>query len=408
MRNCTHFILFSLSLIISLNPCFADSQNNRPRRMLSFDTALCHLTNSMFCQSLTPSSEQVRTPILFVDNSKEEEGDGSFAYPFNNFVLVEEHSQEGDIIYVLPSDSTKGMDQGITLKDRQWLIGLDTLSSAPTISKAEGNVIHLANDNTIMGFKIIAHSGWGIYGENIHNAALCNNEIFSSDPTPQAGAIYLTNASGIIDIEGNDISSGSSPFFYGIRLDNVGTITAHTKLYGNIIENCETGISVVGSAHTTTYSTISHNMLERCNTESIYIRSSDSAFHSANIFSNRINAFAGYGFQVISTSLQPMQVQLHENQIHDCATGASLSTQSGGQLIADVKNNIFLHNKELGLLAQTSESGFDFFSLDLRNNANTSIYMLSNGNVAATLQVEPTESNLGEVILQGSVNETNP
>lgn len=390
--------LFSSILIFAFASGFAeDSSNSRHRRMLSFDTALRHLNGALFDNEASDLPGETRIAILFVDSNSSEEGDGSLTNPYNNISLAQEHSKEGDVIYVFPNSSPNGMDKGFVLKDRQCLIGLDTLSEAPTLTNLEGNVIQLANDNTILGFKIIAHEGWAIYGENIHNVELYGNEIILEGDALLKGGIYLSNISGIANIEGNFIKSTESNGQHGIMIQNNGTLTAHLNLYGNGIENFETGIAILGLDNSTTYSRMAHNIAQDCKTACIDAESCDSAFHSTHIFDNKLTLSDGHGLLVTSSSIQPMQAKVNENQMYRCGIGASLSTGKGGQLVGDVKHNIILQSKDIGFIAQTSPTGFDTFNLNLNENASTNGFLLVNGNPGAIFNVESSAGNIGEI-----------
>jgi len=79
--------------------------------------------------STKKSKDVARDPVTglpltfyFVDNNSNSAG--TFESPFPTLALAEAAAAEGDVIYVFPGDGTDtGMDAGITLKNRQSLVG---------------------------------------------------------------------------------------------------------------------------------------------------------------------------------------------------------------------------------------------------------------------------------------------
>jgi len=106
--------------------------------------------------------------VVFVDNSRTEEGTGSYEKPFRRLVLAQQYSSRDDVIYV--AEGSAPYDESLSLKRGQiWVgsaFGLETLRSdqleldAPVIAamKGTGPVINgtvtLAGDNLFAGFTV--------------------------------------------------------------------------------------------------------------------------------------------------------------------------------------------------------------------------------------------------------------
>jgi hypothetical protein len=114
-------------------------------------------------------------------------GDGSRNRPFATLAQVEQASQPGDTIRVLPS--TRPLDGGIQLKDNQRLVGDgDPVTKAqaggarPTITNTtsaryHGDAVRLANNTLVQNIHIDGASRAGIFGVNAARAQIRNNLI---------------------------------------------------------------------------------------------------------------------------------------------------------------------------------------------------------------------------------------
>ncbi len=142
----------------------------------------------------------------FVDNTSSSLG--TFESPFSSLLDAQNNSSPNDVIYVFPGNGTdQGMNHGIVLKNGQLLLGssvshqipttigmitLKTLSKkAPTITNIGGDVVVLANHNTVSGFSIPLTSGHGLKGSGISDLKATNNSFITSDS--ELNGIYLIN-----------------------------------------------------------------------------------------------------------------------------------------------------------------------------------------------------------------------
>lgn len=104
--------------------------------------------------------------FVFVDNTSSSLG--TYESPYPTLAQAEANSKAGDVIYVFPGDGTsKGYDAGITLKDRQSLVGSGApfevqsqfgsqmipaqTAAKPILTHPTSTVIMLAKDNTLSG-----------------------------------------------------------------------------------------------------------------------------------------------------------------------------------------------------------------------------------------------------------------
>jgi hypothetical protein len=152
------------------------------------------LLAAVLLMSMAGASEAASTWYVKADAA--DGGDGSRSRPFATLEQVEGASQPGDTIRVMPS--TRPLDGGIQLKDRQRLTGLGdpvtkaTASGArPTITNTRatrynGDAVRLANNNLVENIHIDGAARSGILGVNavrpeIRGALVTNNMIQGND-----------------------------------------------------------------------------------------------------------------------------------------------------------------------------------------------------------------------------------
>jgi hypothetical protein len=155
--------------------------------------------------------------VIFVDN--ESHSAGTFESPYALLADAETNSSPGDIIYVFPGDGTAtGMNDGITLKDGQYLLGASiphgintnlgfvTIPSFaqtyPVIGNTGGDVIQTGNSNVISGLAINNVNGAGIVSADIRGLTVDTNVIFGNNSFT---GVDLTNISGQLLMTNNQI-----------------------------------------------------------------------------------------------------------------------------------------------------------------------------------------------------------
>lgn len=161
--------------------------------------------------SISPSSEgrisSGRT--LYVSALADPGGDGSRAAPFSSLQALEQASQAGDDLVVLPvSLDVPALDGGITLKPHQRLLGggpdvvqhrdnaavagAAVLNALPRIRntnllRLEGDAVRLAELSEVRNLVITESARGGIYGLNVPGASVHGNDLSGYNTTCTVG-----------------------------------------------------------------------------------------------------------------------------------------------------------------------------------------------------------------------------
>ncbi len=177
--------------------------------------------------------------VYHVDNNAAAGGDGTFERPFDNLAAAEAASADDDIIFVREGGgTTRNMDQGITLKPGQLLLGdgvrhlipladgtnfllcndLDGLR--PTITNVGvGNAVNLSSRNTVRGFVIDGSAG-GLQNGISGNSGFTLTDGIIEDVTivgnPILDGVFLNNIAGDWTFARNDIQTARD----GISIQN--------------------------------------------------------------------------------------------------------------------------------------------------------------------------------------------
>ena len=134
--------------------------------------------------------------VVHVDNTADASiEDGTRERPFNQLLDAEANSSPNDIIFVHTGDGTSNLlDRGIRLQNGQFLLGegsshllaiqngqnfqfgVDNAALRPVLTNVGGgNVVTLANNNTVRSFTIDAEgANNGIFGQNVFNPIIEN------------------------------------------------------------------------------------------------------------------------------------------------------------------------------------------------------------------------------------------
>lgn len=139
------------------------------------------------------------SPTWYVSAEAPEGGDGSRARPFSSLQQLEEHSQPGDTLVVLPAPlDIAPLDGGIALKPGQRLLGggpevlqhrhgaavagAAELSALPrlqnsSVLRLNGDVVRLAEGSEVRNLVITSAMRGAIYGKNVPGAVVQGNDI---------------------------------------------------------------------------------------------------------------------------------------------------------------------------------------------------------------------------------------
>src|SRR6266550_1421683 len=135
------------------------------------------LISTAILVAISASAQAAGRRVVYVDNSRSEEGDGSADHPFKRLASAERHSLPSDIIYV--AETPAPYQDGIALKQGQMLIGsaygleaeradFHIEIDAPIIAAIRGpgpaitGTVQLSGDNLVAGCTIITRQMPGI------------------------------------------------------------------------------------------------------------------------------------------------------------------------------------------------------------------------------------------------------
>ena len=209
----------------------------------------------------------ISSSVVHIDNVKgSATGDGSFENPYDSFAscIGKACDTTGSFIYVgaggISSTVAPYDTMTFMMANSQSLFGRGVSlfglggDAAPTLTAA-GNVINLANNNEVAGFKINGAGGHGIYGLNSNNFNIHDNQITGS---AASGIGLYFNEAGPTSVTGtiaNNTISGSGA--YGISLQTTlknptgKTFTQNFSIANNTITGNGNGIDVENWAYDT-------------------------------------------------------------------------------------------------------------------------------------------------------------
>lgn len=185
--------------------------------------------------------------LIFVDNTMTWPGAGTFEAPFHSLALAEQHSTEGQTIYILPGDGTsRHLDSGIILKSGQHLHGPgtdllidDTFYPAtpkviPTLKSSRGAVVTLTDNNQVKGVNIEKDQGVGI------DASQASHFVISHVNFIGCGIDASLSPSGVKHFENNHLQNA------GIIVNDVNQ--SRVAIRQNSIEGASIGIAFGGAS----------------------------------------------------------------------------------------------------------------------------------------------------------------
>lgn len=346
-----------------------------------------------------PSEGNTPLNFIFVDNSLKEEGKGTFESPYNSLSLAENNSKTEDILYVYAGDGTsKGMDQGIVLKDQQRLLGsgvpqlissnegiifIPSTPAKPLISNLNGNAIKLANDNEIAGFKLMAKE-WGIYGDGVQNTLLANNQI---EGLLKTGGIGLMNASGKLIINHNLLNGTQGEHNFGIYADAGGTSVCETILEGNSLSSFYQGVNLTSKDSAALTSVVARNKLFLCSDGGgVQIAAKNESAHHSTVVFNSIYSNNGNGITVQNQGKLTANI-FHNQASNNLNVGIAISNLEG-LLRTRVCNNHLYDNWNSSFFANTSGR----LELKLDSNTGNGSFVLQKGLAGEFIIEEPQDN----------------
>jgi hypothetical protein len=135
------------------------------------------ITLILFVLALPASAQQGTQPVssYYVRAGAAPEGDGSKDRPFASLQRAGAVSKDGDVIYLMASESADPLDGGIALKPRQRLIGLgpdgrtasvgsDMVRMTNSTQHLDGVIVRLSEGNEVAGIHFVDMQNHAILG----------------------------------------------------------------------------------------------------------------------------------------------------------------------------------------------------------------------------------------------------
>jgi hypothetical protein len=393
------------------------------------------------------SGGAVGTPIfvVHVNNTAAAGGDGTFERPLN--ALPATTGSNVDIVFVHRGDGTSNRyDGGITLSDHQRLLGqgvphlftslqgtfpLPGFIPGPTplLTNPLGNVVTLANNNEVSGFRIAGAGGHGITGSSITHFDINRVVITGSgaaSPLPTGHGINLVDATGTGTITDATLSSNNGGGLVlsnstGVLTLDLARITANSNALSGISISADTATITATAEDTTTNNNDRDGISLAAIDGSTFSFTSDDATSTNNgaagnplfghgltffgsgalttatihvengTFSN--NALNGLNFE--TTGGTYTYELLNNNQTITGNTGAGIFIDAtDSTTTATIRNSIINGNGSFGIFASATNGAFDLIvgglatedinlngTLDVGEDANLNGLLDRDGNI---------------------------
>lgn len=239
-----------------------------------------HIDSVVSPEALVNTATGTAYNMLHVDPNATAAGNGTFESPYNTLQAAAIANNAGvDIIRVDPRTDDTGtnltVNGGMNLFDDQVLLSsledytiapnciipadvfnptpLGPLVSDPNML-AGGSVIHLANNNTILGFRFDASNAANtVFGDGVSNAfPITNVNLTNNTFTDYVVGANLQNVSGDVIIDNNQFNGRAGTSTHGLNLSISAGTTADLLVRDNVANNNSTvGLNIVAQAGST-------------------------------------------------------------------------------------------------------------------------------------------------------------
>lgn len=292
--------------------------------------------------------------FVFVNNTSSSAG--TYESPYPTLLSAQNHLPSADVIYVFPGDGTsKGMNDGITLKNRQMLLGASVphpisttrgvivipsqAFNLPRITNTIGTVVTLANNNTVSGFYITVDApsmdmvdNSGIAGTGISHLFVDQNTLVTS--IVDTSGLYLVNPLGTIIVKNSTFHGFSGDVFEksgnGIYVESgIGSVLDSL----NILKNSFTDISHTGQLYSG---------------NGFFLLLDGGTLDNLNISNNKFSDINGYGIGAYLNSGTLTNINIFENTMNTISI-RGISGVFGGATVANVTvtDNTFKNINEI-------------------------------------------------------------
>jgi len=316
--------------------------------------------------------------VLFVNNTSTDPI-GTFENPFNMLLQAQNGSSPGDIIYVFPGDgTTTGMDAGITLQDNQFFWGSGATQTLPTTrgvisilpqtanppvitntGVGSGDGVDLAVNNEVVGFKIFEAANNGIFGSDVGNLLIAQNDILLS--RNQGVLIFGTTGPSSITALNNTLSqNGIDGFVIGAG----GTTALSLDFEGNdVFLNRRNGLEIDTTQAAVVTALVKNNTIQANENNGIaYFYDDFPTSLTATIDSNTIMNNLSDGILVVPINFG----QVSETAIALTVTNNTIEANDGSGVEIDYSNNTMIQALVQGnSLSNNSTLGFTLPSFEV-------------------------------------------
>jgi hypothetical protein len=218
--------------------------------------------------AINPGTKQPWT-VWFVDNTSHSAG--TYESPFATLAEAQNASSPSDMIYVFPGDgTTKGMDQGVVLKDNQALVGagviqtiktkkgdvrIPALSIGAPLITSRADVIKLAHGNEVSGLNIVVSDDFlGMIGKEIDGANIHDNVIKNLSG---GFGIEIFGIGQLLIKDNEIIGPKGKPLTVGVAIALVGASHKKIEVINNKISGYDYSLTL--QAYPVTEAAISHS-----------------------------------------------------------------------------------------------------------------------------------------------------
>jgi len=309
--------------------------------------------------------------VIFVNNTSTDPL-GTFENPYNTLLLAQTNSGPDNIIYVFPGDgTTTGMDVGILLQNEQFFWGSGTTqilpttrgvisilpqtATAPNITNTLGDVVTLARNDQVVGFRILDPGVNGISGIDVGTLLVAHNDIF----TPSSNAainISSTVGSSNLTVKDNVLNNNK----YGLLL-TVSNSSTTTLDFEDNMDYCQNGVGLNFALNGTATidATIKNNTLAGTTHDIEVIYNNDFpnfATLNATIDSNLITHAA------VGVYVAPQGIDVGPAQLNFTVTNNQINFNKRGFEIHYANSSVITANFAGNSLSSNFGPGFSLFA----------------------------------------------
>lgn len=375
--------------------------------------------------------------VWFVNNTSHSLG--TFESPFPTLAQAQSASAPGDVIYVYEGDSTTtGMDSGIVLQNNQFLLGASFAqplpvndgyftipaqsSLPPVITNNSGDVVSIANNNTVNGFYILNQHGHGIsqansgitvsnlyaqnnffQGNGTYNAFELQNigglvQILNNKSTVQALGVHISNTNiqnGFYNIANNSYGQNAIAFQLSDCQNNTFIVNGNTPHLGMTSSPLVTILTSNSTAETPNSFFIQNNFSSADANPSVSYSGSNWSSSNLILYNNNFIAGDTNCIQLTLANQSLLYFNIANNSINGLSEGITVTAADNTILKGAIQNNTI--SSYYPLNASFTLSGNALFDCSIKNNRFT-----LNGISPATPEMQNMQvlcSNLAEAKL---------